>query len=92
MLLHFKYTTAPYAALSKNTPADQILKDLKKEFSNYSKGHRGVFYHLLGRLNQAILHSKNALKEADDNGIDMPSTRVHILIEFLQKLALENDQ
>lgn len=89
LLLHFKYTTAPYATLPKNTPADQVLNDLKKEFSNYAKGNRGVFNHLLDRLDRAILHSKKALKEADDNGIDMPSTRVHILIEFLLTLQKE---
>lgn len=89
LLLHFKYTTAPYATLPKNTPADQVLNDLKKEFSNYAKGSRGVFTQLLNRLEQAILHGKKALQEAEDNGVDMPSTRVHILIEFLLTLQKE---
>ncbi|MDC9726011.1 MAG: RloB family protein [Gammaproteobacteria bacterium] len=49
LLLHFQYTTSPYAATATSSIANQVLKDLKKVMS-YSKGDKNVFDTLFNQL------------------------------------------
>jgi len=86
LLLHFVYSTRPYTALPGNSSGNQVLTELKNYVPDYEKGRRTVFAELVGQLEQAKNYANRALQESERNQTDNPSTRVHELVEALQKL------
>jgi hypothetical protein len=53
---------------------------------HYSKGQQDTFFELQDQLEFAKDNAKRALKAAEANGTDNPTTRVHELVEFLQHI------
>lgn len=86
LLLHFLYTTHPYTHLPDNSAGNQVLAQLQCYMPDYAKGQRQVFGALLAQLEFAKENAKRALKAAQANHTDNPSTRVHEMIEFLQQI------
>lgn len=86
LLLHFIYTTKPYESLLGNSSAEQVLSDLKNYIPDYKKGDRGVFLDLLEQLPQAKAYAQKTLDVTRESGTDNPSTKVHQLVDFLQKI------
>jgi S-ribosylhomocysteine lyase LuxS involved in autoinducer biosynthesis len=86
LLLHFKYTTSPYAPTGNKSAADQVLSELKNELPNYAKAEKGVYNSLKNSLNKAKKYAQNSLEESNRNGSDNPSTLVHELVDYLQKI------
>ncbi|MGB1763597.1 RloB family protein [Alloalcanivorax xenomutans] len=86
LLLHFVYSTRPYTALPGNSSGNQVLTDLKNYIPDYEKGRRTIFEELIEQLEQAKNYAKRVLQESKRNQTDNPSTRVHELVEALQKL------
>jgi hypothetical protein len=89
LLLHFKYTTSSYAPTGNKSPADQVLSELKNEFPNYAKAEKGVYSSLKYKLDKAKKHAQQSLDESKINGSDNPSTLVHDLVDYLQKIKEE---
>jgi hypothetical protein len=89
LLLHFRYTRKPYEQAGKFSPADQLVRDLKKEegMQNYDKSSFRCFSYLLPRMTQAMQHAARSLKDAEQVGEMNPSTEMHILLEELKALA-----
>jgi len=84
LLLHFRFTTAPYSPSGRKSAAQIALEHLKQELPNYEKGTSGLFVQLLDRLTAAIEHAERACQIASENDTDNPSTLVHELVTFLQ--------
>ena len=53
---------------------------------NYKKGEKYIFTQLQKQVEDAKRNAQRSLVSALETGTDNPSTRVHILVEFLQKL------
>lgn len=86
LLLHFEYTTKPYAQSGSRTPADCAKDDLKRHLPDYDKGDLSTFQEVLTFIKTAIDHAKRANHAAKQNGTDNPSTEVNLLVEYLQNL------
>jgi hypothetical protein len=86
LLLHFEYSTRPYNPLPENSSCHQALHDLRRYLPHYSKGRQDTFTELQGRLEVAKNNARRALMASEANGTDNPSTHVHELVEFLQKI------
>ncbi|MCP5016467.1 MAG: RloB domain-containing protein [Ketobacter sp.] len=86
LMLHFVYSTRPYTTLPGNSSGNQVLTELKNYIPDYEKGRSTIFAELIEQLEQAKKYAKRALQESERNQTDNPSTRVHELVEALQKL------
>lgn len=86
LLLHYSYTTQPYAALPGNSACNQVLHDLRKYMPDYAKGAKDIFTKLTGQLVLAIQNSERGLQECAASGTDNPTTRVYELVNFLQQI------
>ena len=85
-LLHFEYTTQPFTTFEgKGGSSEEVIERLKKHIPNYEKSNEGIFI-LLATEDIAIKNSKKALEEAEKNQTDNPSTKVHILVEYLKSI------
>ncbi len=86
LLLHFNYTTRPYVALPGNSAGHQVLTDLRNYMPGYAKGDNDTFSALIGQLDFAKNNAARALLSATAHHTDNPTTRVHELVDFLQKI------
>ena len=90
LLLHFIYTTEPFSATGRLSTADQVIRKLKKYCPDYDKSASALFTKLYDKLETAKVNAINALKAADQTETDIPSTRVHELVEYLQNIKKVN--
>lgn len=86
LLLHFAYTTKPFAPSGARTAADEVISELKQHIPDYQKGARSIFAQLIKWTDQAIQHAERANRQADQNDTDNPTTSVHELVTYLQNL------
>lgn len=86
LLLHFAYTTKPFAPSGARTAADEVIVELKQHVPNYQKGARDIFAQLIEQTEQAIQHARRANRQATKNDTDNPTTSVHELVAYLQNL------
>ncbi len=86
LLLHFRYTAKPYAARGNSSVGDAVLKELKKVMPKYKKNDNNIFKSLSSKIETAKTNAAKSLKDAKNNGTDNPSTNIHHLIDYLQKL------
>lgn len=86
LLLHFVPTTRPYNALPGNSACNQVLAELKNNLPEYEKGSDTVFLSLIDLLAFAKANAARGLRVAELNSTDNPSTRVHLLVDFLQNI------
>ncbi len=92
LLIHFiGNNRKPYCVSGKNSAADMLVKDLKKHpgFESYDKGEdKNIFAMLLGdKLDKARKEAPRILDDAIKCGEMNPSTKLHELIDFLEKLS-----
>lgn len=85
LLLHFRYTTRPYQA-KNGSICESVITDLKKFLPDYEKGGKNIFHKTKSLLPQAISNAKKVLHHCETGETDMPSTRMHELVEYLQQL------
>lgn len=86
LLLHFDYTTRPYAGSGGRSPCDEVIADLKTHLPEYAKSQNDIYVITKEPIDGAIDASKAVLVEAERNETDNPSTRVHELVEYLSSL------
>ncbi len=86
LLLHFKYTTKPYAATGNLSVGDVVLKELKEVIPKYKKNDNNIFNSLFLKIKTAKKNAARSLKDAKNNNTDNPSTNIHKLIGYLQNL------
>lgn len=92
LLLHFEYTTRGYVSQKGSSVGAQVLSDLKKQegMSKYDKGEKGTFKLLFDRLETAKTNAARGLVAAERNDTDNPSTHVHLLVDYLQRIKDTN--
>jgi hypothetical protein len=86
LLLHFKYTTRPYAATGRLSVGGEVLKELKGVMPEYEKGNNNTFLSLSPQIESAKKNAIRSMKNAKENYTDNPSTSIHELIDYLQNL------
>lgn len=86
LLLHYEYTTAPFVSSGSKSAGDMVVMSLRKYWPDYAKGSRNVFSHLLGQLAFAKANADRSQADEKRRGSDNPSTQVHCLVEYLQKI------
>jgi hypothetical protein len=86
ILLHFVYSTAPYNGAGNQSACDLVVRDVKKHFAAYTKGHRGVYGHLETKLDVAITNAKRLAQHNASTGSINPATAVHELVGYLRDL------
>lgn len=86
LILHFKYTEAPYSSVGKNSCAQQALKKLQELNPDYKKGQKEIFKNLVDKLDFATNNAEKALNAATRNRTDNPSTHVHELVDYLKNI------
>ncbi len=79
LLLHFEYTTSPFAPTAQASPCKQIIAILEKKqyLAGYTKGMGGLYARTRSRLATAESNAAKALQAAHHAGTDNPSTRIH---------------
>lgn len=80
LLLHYRFTTKQFADYK------DVKKDFPRELSDYDKGMTGLYERTEQRLPTAIGNAKRALDHAESSDTDNPTTRVHLLVEYLRQL------
>ena len=91
LLLHFCKKTKPYISAGNKSSGELLLKDLRAydEMREYAKGNdtADIFDKLLLRLPDARKRSAQVMAEMVQINSLNPSTRLHDLIELLEKLG-----
>lgn len=90
LLLHFSYTRAPFMPAGALSAADRVVKALraKEGMEQYAKGSVGqLFAKLQPLLDEACVRGARSLVDAEQDGEDNPSTRMHELIAKLRSLG-----
>lgn len=85
ILLHFIYTTKPFAAAHGSICAT-VISDLKTHMPGYEKGAFDTYNATKDLLGAAIINAKKVAKHCEDAATDMPSTQMYELVEYLQNL------
>lgn len=85
LLLHFDYTTKHFDTGSGSICANVIV-ELKKYISTYAKGDVDTYHVTRDKLDTAIRRSKRVVAHCETGGTDMPSTKMHEIIEYLRDL------
>lgn len=93
LLLHHRYSAKPYHATERLSPADNLIKDIKKlvPFQDYRKDKQCAYFERIkDQIDVAIKHAERLLKnhhaETKPHHVN-PSTRMHELVQTLQKIA-----
>lgn len=83
VLLHFRYSTAPFSRTASKSSCDSAIAELLEFFPAYTKGRQTVFEELADRMSTAIGHAKRLQAHNAGCGSMNPSTRIHDLVEYL---------
>jgi len=86
VLLHFTDSTKPYQAPGGQSSCELVVKDIKKKNSKYEKGMPKLYQLLEGKTEVAIKNAKKSLIDAEASDTDNPTTRMHLLVEYLYTL------
>lgn len=83
LLLHFRYSTAPFNCAGSESSCDRATRELLKFFPDYTKGRQTIFEDLAGQMSSAITHAKQLHAHNKNCRALNPSTRIHTLVEYL---------
>jgi len=86
VLLHFNYSAAPFTAVGADSACARVIKEVRKHLPMYDKGYNLLFDELENNVDQAIKHATSLDAHNSKVGVTNPSTRVHVLVDFLRKL------
>lgn len=89
LLLHYRYTSAPYTSVGQHSACDRVIADLKKnaELSNYEKSSSEIYATVSPRTATAIGNGMKLAKHNRDANSPNPATRMQELVSYLQTLA-----
>lgn len=95
LLLHYVDHHKPFANSGKNSVGAMVERELRKHWSNYSKGIDKPYSYLLDtasatNLDEAIKHAARRLNAAENEADPNPSTEVHLLVEYLRNIKQGN--
>lgn len=90
LFLHFQYSRAGVVTAGDVSAGARMLAILREQdgFAKYEKGAKeSIFNFLLGRLDTARANAARALAEALQDDEMNPSTKMHILLDAIEKLG-----
>lgn len=96
-LMHYGICNKSYVAAGNKSIADCVISDLKQkpEFATYQKAQQKYFDILKDRLEDAKKNSAKRLEQCQAAGEQEnhgnPSTKMHLLVEELEKIATEGN-
>lgn len=85
LLLHFTYTTKSFDTGPGSICAN-VISDLEEYMPRYSKGDGNTYQITSSNISTAIINSKRVIRHCNSVGTDMPSTKIHELVEYLKQL------
>lgn len=87
-LLHFTPSTKPYSPVGTKSVGDQVIDDLKIYLPNYEKKQKRIYKYSIDNMliDGAKAHSKRIFENSKNTGDINPSTNIHDLVEYLEKL------
>ncbi len=86
LLLHFKYTTSPFERTGNKSAAENVIVELKQYMKDYDKADPDIYVKLSNQLEEAKSNAALSLEAANMTETDNPTTRVHKLVAYLQKI------
>ena len=86
LLLHYEFSRQPFVNSGGRSPCGNCIRVLSQHVTGYDKATRGIFRRLVGRLERAKERARRAIRDATDTGDCNPSTEVHELVDYLQRL------
>lgn len=86
ILMHFNYSTAPFTCTGSKSSGAKVMDELKKYWPGYSKGKAGTFQHLIEHVERAKANAQNLSLSAEQHKTDNPTTLIHTLVAYLQKI------
>jgi hypothetical protein len=86
ILLHFSYSSAPFNKAGSQSACDRVVSEVKKHFSDYTKGYQDAYAKLAAMESQAIANAIRLQKENFKTGSCNPGTQVHALVDYLRNL------
>jgi RloB-like protein len=88
ILLHFKYSSAPFSAVGGASACDAVIADLRNYFPAYAKGSGDVFDHLEPKLHDAIRNATLLQNFNTNSDSSNPATKIHELVSYLTQLKM----
>jgi hypothetical protein len=86
LLLHFTYTTSQYFAPLDASNCDLVILDLQRHIPGYEKGSKDFLPYIADKTDDAIRNAKQLEVFHQTSGTDNPSTKVYMLVEYLNGL------
>ena len=86
LLLHFENNDAPYHPAGGRSASDQLVNRLRTHIPHYSKDGAMLFDCTCDELATALTRSRRIAEHAQHTGSENPSTRMHLLIEYILQL------
>jgi hypothetical protein len=86
VLLHFQYSTASFVKSRNKSSCDMVIREVRKHFPQYTKGHKSIYDDLLPNQAEAITRASRLSDENCRTGSKNPATMVHGLVSYLLDL------
>ncbi|ELS40696.1 RloB family protein [Pseudomonas syringae] len=86
LLLHFRYTSAPFLADGRLSSGALVLRELKNYLPDYSKGDRNLFSSLFNQIGTANGYAERLEIESRNNNSKNPYTNIHELVNYLKNI------
>lgn len=87
ILLHYCFSRRPYVRVQDRSPADHCMRELRNYWKDYAKAEIEIFGKLNAMMAFAMKNAKKAEKDARATQNRNPSTEVHKLVTYLEKLT-----
>lgn len=90
LLLHFRYTRAPFAAGAGGSPADEAVRQLRAHLPGYAKSERRarrLWADTGALLDTARAHAVRSTREAERDERRNPSTTLDVVVDVLRHLG-----
>jgi hypothetical protein len=86
LILHYRYSSGAYDNSGGESACARVIRDFRRHFGPYEKGHKAIFAAMAPRLDQAIQHAARLEKHNWATASFNPSTKMHHLVDYLTKL------
>lgn len=86
LLLHFRYTDAPFNRTGRKSACDIALEQLTQWFPEYQKKLEDVYERVRAQYDTAHRHATRLQRDNRRTQSQNPSTRVHELVGYLLRL------
>jgi len=86
LLLHYQCTEKPFMSAHGGSVCDEVIRELRNHLQGYNKAMPYIFELTSDLIDVAIRNAQIVLRNVEAVGTDNPSTKVHELVLYLQKV------